>query len=64
MIWSVTQNRLSVINHEFEAKLISESARAKRYKSQHVYDMSEMGLSREEMRKMFKDVIEEYEFPG
>ena len=51
------------MSSEFEAILISESAQAKRYQSKHHYDLTEMGLTREELGELFKDVIEEYEIP-
>ena len=51
------------ISSDFESILASESAKAKRYQSQHHYDLNEMGLSRDELGSKFQDVIEDYQFP-
>ena len=51
-----------LITEDFQSQMNQESNKAKNHKSQHLYSLSEMGISKQEMMDHFGHVIEEFGF--
>jgi len=52
------------LSSEFEEILIQETEKAREHESEHDYDISEMGLSEEDIKTRFNEVYQRFEFPG
>jgi omega-hydroxy-beta-dihydromenaquinone-9 sulfotransferase len=52
------------ISPEFDAFLRGEDTRARKYKSEHRYDLGKFGLDEEVVRERFAEVFERYTFEG
>ena len=50
------------VSQEFNVLLDDETKRARKHKSQHLYSLSDMGISRQEMTDRFGSVITKFGF--
>ncbi len=50
------------VEPEFDARLIEETGRARKYKSRHRYSLEQYGLSREDIHRRLHPIFEEYGF--
>ena len=52
------------VRPDFDALLVEETGRARKYKSRHHYSLEQYGLSREMIRRRLQPIFEEYGFSG
>jgi len=50
------------ISPKYHKILNQETLRARNYQSQHEYSLAEMGISQEQLRERFKDVMLEFDY--